>query len=1152
MKLRRLQIERLPGITTRFELSDFAAGLNVVLGPNASGKSSICRAVRALLYGEDQQGPVDLEAEFEDAEGTLKVVFQGTKPRWYRDGQETERPPLPDARLISCFTVQIDDLLSEGDTEDEIRARIAKILAGGYDVDAVRQLDRFHTRPQHAKKEASELREAERALREARAQHEELQAQEKRLDELRERKEEAAREAARIVSLDTALELLQHRLEAAAIDRELSEFSPDMERLTGEEAKRLAELRSVLEAQRLRLQEIGAEAVTAEEKQQRSALDEHEPTPAALEERRLTLSELRTIERDRRNADEALTDARAALDVAIRELGGEAPPEETRVTPDSVSKADQGLRDKRKLDARERALEEQIALLESAEVDDAGLERRRQARAALAQWLASPDWSTAPRLVHWPWVLLIVLASLGGIVIAAWRVHWALAGLSLLVLGAGAALLRRPAPPADRRGEARSVFLNHGMDDLAEWSEESVQRRIGELEIEIIGCERARDESRRRKQLERTLESTRAQTATAIDELRVLAGELGFDPRLLDDSFDRWVHILDAYENARRKVAALEARQAGLAESEERLRSDLIEFLARFAESPGDATAGAEQLESALRRLETRRGAQDDARTTLARTEREQKTVRAEQMRIEKAITAVYTEAGLAESDDAELVRRLELRDDWKSVHNRRRGKIDVLLNAEQRLGDEGDLLALVKAKDESTLRRQRDAARELAGEQESISNEIVKIETSITQARAGNELDVARARHAGCREILEQQFEQECFSTAARLLLDDVEQQHVDANRPEVLRRAEEWFARFTRNAFTLRSHAPRGGTFLARENSSGEDRTPRQLSSGTRMQLFLALRLAFALDAERDREPLPFFLDEALTISDPERSGSIVDCLHAFAREQNRQLFYLTAQPHDLRMWSGLDPQPKQIKLHEVRRLTASLQEPGDLELRRLEEIPAGTGLTPEQYGELLQVPRLELWEAATMVHLFHLLRDELALLEKLLNLGIRTVGQLRGLLDSGYASVHLSPGELENLRWRAALVDAFLEACRHGRGRPVNRQVLEQAELRSTYIDRFASLADDLGGDARALLDAVDAKADERVKRFRADQRELLEAYFETNGHLGTGLTLEAREIELRVQSAANTDVERGTTTRNKVAEVTRFLLATVPVD
>ena len=52
----------------------------------------------------------------------------------------------------------------------------------------------------------------------------------------------------------------------------------------------------------------------------------------------------------------------------------------------------------------------------------------------------------------------------------------------------------------------------------------------------------------------------------------------------------------------------------------------------------------------------------------------------------------------------------------------------------------------------------------------------------------------------------------------------------------------------------------------------------------------MFLALRLAFAMEAERGCEPLPFFLDEALTISDPERFRSVADCIHDFARDRER----------------------------------------------------------------------------------------------------------------------------------------------------------------------------------------------------------------------------------------------------------------------
>ena len=52
MKLRRLAIERLPGIDRPFELGELEDGLNIIVGPNGIGKSRLCGAVRALLWRE--------------------------------------------------------------------------------------------------------------------------------------------------------------------------------------------------------------------------------------------------------------------------------------------------------------------------------------------------------------------------------------------------------------------------------------------------------------------------------------------------------------------------------------------------------------------------------------------------------------------------------------------------------------------------------------------------------------------------------------------------------------------------------------------------------------------------------------------------------------------------------------------------------------------------------------------------------------------------------------------------------------------------------------------------------------------------------------------------------------------------------------------
>ncbi|MBI4882368.1 MAG: AAA family ATPase, partial [Planctomycetes bacterium] len=214
MKLERLRVERLPGLVRGFDLAPVSPGLNLVVGPNASGKTSLCRALRALLYGEEQGGPITVEADFRDARGLLRASRQGGDRRWTRDGRPVEPPALPEERFASYFTVLLENLLvPPGPREpDPIAARVATLLAGGYDLAQLRKEGGpFALKPRHATSERDDCRKSAQLVREVGAKHQRIRAEEDRLEELRLDKRAADEADAQARACERALDLLAAR-----------------------------------------------------------------------------------------------------------------------------------------------------------------------------------------------------------------------------------------------------------------------------------------------------------------------------------------------------------------------------------------------------------------------------------------------------------------------------------------------------------------------------------------------------------------------------------------------------------------------------------------------------------------------------------------------------------------------------------------------------------------------------------------------------------------------------------------------------------------------------------------------------------------------------------------------------------------------------
>ena len=140
--------------------------------------------------------------------------------------------------------------------------------------------------------------------------------------------------------------------------------------------------------------------------------------------------------------------------------------------------------------------------------------------------------------------------------------------------------------------------------------------------------------------------------------------------------------------------------------------------------------------------------------------------------------------------------------------------------------------------------------------------------------------------------------------------LMDDAVARFEREKQPELLRRTAEWFRSMTAGRYVdvKTKIESRGDLFVL--DAHGRAKTPDQLSTGTREQLYLALRLSFVEHYCESSEPLPLIFDDVLVNFDDRREQ---ETLAALAAEipQNIQILFLTCHEETRRRaeaaWGG-----------------------------------------------------------------------------------------------------------------------------------------------------------------------------------------------------------------------------------------------------
>lgn len=1121
MRIERLQIDMLPGIEPGFSVVFPDAGVTVVTGPNGIGKSSLIRAMRWLLKRPQPGDPggLALAADWSARAGKLTVRRQGSAIEWRQDGQPGAAPSLPDPDQWHCYWLSMETLLAagQGERHDErhgdqrLDEELRRLMAGGFDLARVRTECRLDPGPRFGFHQAGRWQDAVQQVQRVEAGYDSLRRDEAGLPAMVEELDRAREAGRRVARLDKALAWLDAVEACRRAGAALADYPDAMSKLRGEELDRLEELRARRSGRGHEVQAAAAAQEAAWQRLRATGLEAGQPDEETLQAWSEALQQV-PYQNDQREQQQArFNNARADRRRALSGLGaGVSVPD---LSPDALSEAE---RLARELQPLERLHAELAARVREAPAEPSMtvIRDHREAAGALRQWLQAQQSQMPAR-----WRLALAVASAGVLTALAAGVRsvdWlALTGVTTAVLALAWVWLRLLGDEGVQ--QARLRFDTTGVAGPPRWHRAGVEARLDEVESELWELERQGDEAREARRLEVELRQCGERLQQGGRHKRELAGRVGFDPGLEALGIDRFVRLAGELRAAERERDQARAMIGQIDDGLLRLQTELAAFLQSW-QAGGIEDMSWRQMEAAFKGLRRRCAEATAARADQQRAARDRQHAQSALEELDRQLAQLYADAGLSHGEDDELRRRVGLLESWRrlsgqlrdarALERSHRAVLDEALAGEFEGAEE--LRETVGREQRERVMEARARAADEAARVEALQEEVTALRTRLHDAGLDRALEAAAEQVSRAGADLEDAFEQACLADVGSWLLDEVERDYRRGHEPDVLRRARRQFARFTRHAYEL--DWQREGGFRARDLRQQQWRTLGELSSGARMQLLLAVRLAWVEHLDHGREGLPVCLDEALTTTDEERFVAVAGSLEEWSRDRRRQVLYFSARRHEIALWQRATGHPPAvIDLAEVR--FGRRGHPAALTLPEWPALPEPGDLDPVEYGQKIGVPPVDPRLPVGQVHLFHLLRDQLPLLHRLMDgWRVTSLGQLESLMesDAGGLAVGDETGR-RHLRQRCRIVRQWIGLWRTGRGRPVGRVALEESgAVSATFIDQVTELADGLGGDGAALVAAL---RDGKVARFRADRIDLLERWLLEEGYVSAEPVLDA---------------------------------------
>ena len=1130
-----IEIRRMPGFPNGdLEVDDLCPGVNIIHGPNASGKSTLGQAIHRLLRPTDPpHGNESLRATFvlNDVPLSLDYDMGHVKCQKQVDGSDIDCPKLAPPEIGDHHLLALHQLVNTK-TDHDLAQGIAKELAGGFDV-AEASSDLGHrSRPASSRNSTRNLVSARLDYREVSDNQGALLKKQAELSQLQIEKKASSKAQARLGLLGRVKDYIDRGDEYEQARRNLEHFPEGVAKVTKQDVHKLDELQDLVATEYKERQSEQLKLESAQKSVHDCSLPEEGIAAELVTSMRLQCQRLSVLHVEIRNNKQSVKKDRAELAEVQQNIGPAKLVEET-------AKIDAGtLRELFKFVERAEKFRAEKNTADTlhdwlgADKPPEDVQSLHEGVHLLKRWLAIDQTGSGTTALSWVPLVIAVIGTIVLSTVMALRVHASWFLLLPTGLGLCAAWAFRQKRTVDRTVEIRRDYESLPLAKPPSWSNADVRTHVRELEH--LHDKAALDQQKRMKWdgLAKQVEDLAQQEAALHTEKKDWTERFGI---YADDEVTLYslVSNIDQFQKVRQRLAGTMESVAAASEEFDTLLGKINDALSVYGfEASSDPDFISAQVEQLAQRQETHKAAKNEISGSTAALKRMDEHIQT----WETELTGLFNQVELAPDQETTLRHLAEQRADYDEVFSEQQKAQTLRDSAGAVLADDPGLLGMSREE----LATEQQKVHEIAEQLTTISKDIGSIEQEIKTTQQGNDLEKALAHRMACRDVLRGQREEDYDAVVGNVFADYIDRQEHDSELPVILRRARELFARITHGRYEL--HVQLGDTpeFRARDTARGVGLTLDELSSGTRLQLLLAVRVAY-VERQEQGVKVPLILDETLGNSDERRAQEIIEAALEICRD-GRQVFYFTAQHDEVQKWresldACKDVQHRLVDLAEIRNFSEAERIP-EIEYERT---PRTMVPSPDEkdwlgYGRLLRVRRPALDGDLGDYHLWYLI-DDLPTLYRLLNNGINKWGQLQTLVQYRHVDAITSDSEIfRRADATARLMESVSRNLKIGRGKQVDRKALLDSNAVSTkFIDRVSELAVQLAGDGVKLIESLNNGA---VQGFRSDKRTALEEFLAARGYTDDRDVLTPEQIGNEVRVALFNDLEQGLITLERI--------------